>query len=465
MNKILLFVIAGALTLSGFAQNGNHTDKKKVFLIKKHTLNNKTTSQTADTVYRAGIRVNYYPDYMDNNLWIKNSVTNYTYDAGARITQEIEKDSSNINNISKDTLTYDNMWNTTLRLSQYWNVNTWVNSYQNISTYNTHNDQTEYKGQQWQNSTWFTNWGEQNDYTYDVNDNVTLIVRKNWDAYHNQYINSWKYEDTYINNLLTEETASNWDTINNIWLYDEKYMDVTWHNFAEFQPLTYTVQKYVSNNWVNSEKYTFTYTGNNYVAVTDTFVGGNWTPDKKETYSEQDTYGSNTSLYEKYISSNWVNNSKYTEVYDSKRNQTSSIDEIWQAGAWHTDWESKYIYTYDLNNSITSKIAQYWDSQTQMLKNNYKYIYSNYQQIIGIKEIAADSKINVFPNPVTEILNVYNEDYPYSVTIYNIAGQKLLDKTIISTNYYIDMSAYQKGMYIIRVISKQSAENKIIIKE
>lgn len=464
MKKILLFAIVVSLTISGFAQSSNHTEKKGIFSKKKHATTNKAML-SPDTAYRPGIRENYYADYGDNNLWVKNSITNFTYDANARTTQELNKDTTNTNNQSKTTFTYDNKWNTTLQLNQNWISSAWVNSYQAIMTYDSQNNQTEYKSQQWQTNAWFTSWGYQDVYTYDGNNNITMDVSKNWESHLNLYRNSWKYEDTFSNNILTEETSSNWDTINNVWVNDEKYMNITWYNFAEFQPLSYTAQLYVSNNWVNCEKYTFTYTGNNYVAVTDTFVGGNWTPKERETYSEQDTYGSNTSLYEKYISGNWVNESKYTSVYDSKKNQTSSKDEIWQAGAWVTDWESKHIFTYDVNNNITSTIAQYWDSQAQLLKNSDKYVYSNYQQIIGIKEIATESKINIFPNPVTEILNVYNKTYPYSVTIYNFAGQKLLDKTINNTDYSIDMSEYQKGMYIIRVTSKKSAENKIIIKE
>lgn len=440
MTKILLLAIACTLILSGFAKNSKPTNKLRSFVGKNQVINNKM-QQSSITGYKAGIR----EDYTFNNssgIWIKNVVVSYTY---------------------------DNMGNTTLESENWWKGgDVWVISNKQISSYNTHNDCTEGKSQNLENNTWVTYGGFQNIYTYDSNNNIVEQVYKNWDSQLKLYINEEKSEYTYSNNTITGETRSDWDAINNVWIYNFRSSGV-WYNFLKDQPLSETYQAYINNNWVNAERATYTYTGNNFVVVYDNFVSGNWEHNSRETYSELDTYGSSIYLEENYINGNWVNSQKGTSVYDNKKNETSGKREIWQSGAWVTDSEDKYIYTYDLNNNITSVIHQIWSSQTQLLRNDYKYVYSNYQIILDVPEIAADSQIKMFPNPTNGRFAIQFQDAQQKtenrkVEIYNMLGERVyLTNLTQQTTNEIDLSKSPKGIYMVQVYEGAKVCNRKIV--
>jgi hypothetical protein len=74
-------------------------------------------------------------------------------------------------------------------------------------------------------------------------------------------------------------------------------------------------------------------------------------------------------------------------------------------------------------------------------------------------------QITAFPNPVKDFWNVEANDEILEMTIYTLFGRRL--KTILpkKNSYSIDMSAYNPGIYLIRVVTKIGNKNIKLIKD
>lgn len=81
-----------------------------------------------------------------------------------------------------------------------------------------------------------------------------------------------------------------------------------------------------------------------------------------------------------------------------------------------------------------------------------------------VENTGASASILIYPNPVTEILNIVSENEqetlkPLVVTLINLMGTIIYTSRITSRQSNIDMQYYPKGVYFLRI----TAENKNII--
>ena len=84
---------------------------------------------------------------------------------------------------------------------------------------------------------------------------------------------------------------------------------------------------------------------------------------------------------------------------------------------------------------------------------------------VGLSDVDDSFKINIFPNPVIEKINlIIPIEYTNGIiTINNLVGEQLYHSLIVSTNTQIDVSAYTNGAYIIRYTKDSIMQyNKII---
>ncbi len=75
---------------------------------------------------------------------------------------------------------------------------------------------------------------------------------------------------------------------------------------------------------------------------------------------------------------------------------------------------------------------------------------------------AENDKINIYPNPASNILNIDSKLNIDNVYIYNVSGQKM---DIELKNNKIDISKLAKGNYILKIISKEKKLSKQFIKK
>ena len=129
----------------------------------------------------------------------------------------------------------------------------------------------------------------------------------------------------------------------------------------------------------------------------------------------------------------------------------------------HSDFETRYFSV--LNDGTFSYIIIYGtDDEFLELVNasgNILY-YKSTPTIFSINE-EVFSAISIYPNPVTNTLNITSENTDIEkLNIYSITGQKVL-KQHINTNT-VDVSNLSKGMYFIEITTSERKTIKKFIK-
>ncbi|MDW8848533.1 DUF5074 domain-containing protein [Flavobacterium sp. MMLR14_040] len=70
-------------------------------------------------------------------------------------------------------------------------------------------------------------------------------------------------------------------------------------------------------------------------------------------------------------------------------------------------------------------------------------------------------ELGIYPNPVSDILNIITEDEVLSIMVYDISGKSINTKV---SNNQIDVSGFVKGMYIINIITDKAKYTQKFIK-
>jgi len=84
---------------------------------------------------------------------------------------------------------------------------------------------------------------------------------------------------------------------------------------------------------------------------------------------------------------------------------------------------------------------------------------------IGVNELDLSAVISVFPNPVSDVLYIENQDSNNAtkkITIYDLLGKRILNKK--TTNNQLDVSHLISGVYLVEITTDKGVLNKKIIK-
>ncbi|WP_312557451.1 T9SS type A sorting domain-containing protein [Empedobacter brevis] len=84
---------------------------------------------------------------------------------------------------------------------------------------------------------------------------------------------------------------------------------------------------------------------------------------------------------------------------------------------------------------------------------------------LGADDINQDKKATLYPNPVTNVLNIDSKDKIEEVTIYTLTGQQILNKLFKNNRISIDVSSYKTGVYMVEVKTISSTRTYKVIKK
>ena len=122
-----------------------------------------------------------------------------------------------------------------------------------------------------------------------------------------------------------------------------------------------------------------------------------------------------------------------------------------------------YQYQYDLSAYVGQTIyIGFYSSTTDMF-----YFDLDDVVVSGIlsNENFTSSKLNVYPNPAQNILNINYNEVINRVEIFNILGQSVIAKNINAIETSIDLSELTSGTYIANIIANDGVKTVKIIKE
>ncbi len=134
--------------------------------------------------------------------------------------------------------------------------------------------------------------------------------------------------------------------------------------------------------------------------------------------------------------------------------------EIWQDVTEVDTWQTlTYVFT-GLKDAEYKHVFIYPAGGDGDLNSYYidDVMGPNLKSATAITEAKAE-RLSVYPNPVTDILNISNMESGTSVSIYNTAGSLL--KKVVASNGTINVSELPKGIYFVSV---NGATTKIIKK-
>jgi hypothetical protein len=89
-------------------------------------------------------------------------------------------------------------------------------------------------------------------------------------------------------------------------------------------------------------------------------------------------------------------------------------------------------------------------------------VFKDYE--LSVNEYELSAKIKVYPNPVSDILNITSEKVVIeSVSVYSLAGQQLISPTENFEN--IDVSSLSEGIYLLEIYTENGRQVQKFIKE
>ena len=79
-------------------------------------------------------------------------------------------------------------------------------------------------------------------------------------------------------------------------------------------------------------------------------------------------------------------------------------------------------------------------------------------------DVVLSSKINVYPNPSDEIINISCNESISSVSVYNLLGKKIYEKSISNIHAQININEFNRDIYLLKVTTQSGDDifHKII---
>jgi hypothetical protein len=413
--------------------------KQRLDSFVEYNANNEAEEKEDYTYDYNGNLTSYIDSYRDfsTNAWVASDKANFTYNSGGNMTQILEYE-------------WDN------------STNTWAAYWKQDFTYDSGGNMTQVFEYDWDNST--NNWVfyAKIDYTYNSGGNITQVIFYGWDETTNAWFANFKYDFTYDSGgNMTQQLESMWDFTTTEWveLYKLVY---TYNSGGNMTQEIYYHWDISTNIWIADYKYTYAYdSGSNITQV----IGYEWDSSTSAwiTYSKDDySYDSNGNpTLETYYSwdlttSQFIPDNKYDYTYDLSY---TLLDLILPPLDWFVP-----DYSYQISNMPLTYSEYYWDEVSSIWIKDYSGIY-DYTEIntTSVTE-TVDLGIEIFPNPVSEFINVIGVEAIATFELYSNQGLLVLSKTLMA-NERVDVSGLSKGIYFYTLAIEHEKQSGKLIKQ
>jgi hypothetical protein len=355
----------------------------------------------------------------DLNDWLHVSNTTYSYNNAGKLTEEIVQEPESNNYLTRDTYSYGS-GNTFEEVSYIWNIDKWmpVNGEKRVNTFF----------------------------------EILLIGAVEQTLENGIWVNKSRIQYNYGNNNIPIGLQTyHWDGTE--WVIYSKSLNLTWADWPNRELAAYTMQHLQEGNWVNAERFSKQFDGDNYTATTEIWDNEQWVNSTRETYSR-------TSTEEELILGNWTaqgweNTEKYQGTFDNNGNPTGMKYSSWYDTGWEVEMALFLDLTYNGSNDVTEMVISHWDPSLVTPVNLSKYKYSNFQHFTtDVPEISVLNNVKVFPNPVKNMFNISISDgniKNYQVNITNLAGQTVYHDAFSNPSAVINTEKLIRGMYVLSI--------------
>ncbi|MCL2245810.1 MAG: M28 family peptidase [Lentimicrobiaceae bacterium] len=154
-------------------------------------------------------------------------------------------------------------------------------------------------------------------------------------------------------------------------------------------------------------------------------------------------------------------------------------------GRRNSDSWSYYCNNFKANFAIEHTFSPNYHSVNDLIEYlNFEYcqeiarmnfvLLADYSAIVFTPEVAVNEakneahRINVFPNPATEVIRVHNDNAIkiHQIDMYDMSGRLIESiRNIMSQQNVISLNTYKSGIYFMRIHTNNGIVNKKIIKQ
>jgi len=126
-----------------------------------------------------------------------------------------------------------------------------------------------------------------------------------------------------------------------------------------------------------------------------------------------------------------------------------------------------------VTQNITTYVSYIWykqGGQVPLLRitnsggtNYYMHASQSANVSTSINEIDDNFVLNVYPNPSKGEVTISSDETINSVELYNIIGEKVIEKKVMNKTTKINMGDFNKGVYVVRILFNQGSKVRKII--
>ena len=130
--------------------------------------------------------------------------------------------------------------------------------------------------------------------------------------------------------------------------------------------------------------------------------------------------------------------------------------------------KNQFTWPFDAEQYILLNIAIQSNAPANFIQSTMEIDYVRVYQEASLANtnFQKSSKIKFFPNPVSDKLTILNiENTKQKVEIFSIIGKKLFTFSLLNNETNIDVSSFQNGIYLIKIISETGNDTYKFIKE
>jgi hypothetical protein len=353
--------------------------------------------------YDAGMKM-----FMDH--WL----VNFTYDASKHKTLLLEQEinGSNLTNLVKDTFAYDTHGNVVLDEMFYWFNNKWK-----AST------------------------GTKNTYTYDANGYIT--------SYTSQYLDT---SGSWQNDLRLDMGRGTGGKIT--------YLVASYDNGSGFLPQdSFTDAQFYNNDY------------NKFISAVmkEDNGAGSYDPRARITGTYDSKGNPLTLLVEQWYngSQSWGNAERQTWAYTPKGDNSYFSVEYFDITSWVLSSGTADSISYDANGNLIKDEHIVYNDTTSNWDNKLLTVNHFHKTALAEANTVSNS-INVYPNPAMDQLHVSIPASEKStfITMYDLSGKVVYQSQLSAAqNLTIPVSALDKGVYSLRIVSGTEVTNKLVVKQ
>lgn len=116
------------------------------------------------------------------------------------------------------------------------------------------------------------------------------------------------------------------------------------------------------------------------------------------------------------------------------------------------------------NNLTRGNVAQIGITTAMVDRVFYDNIYFHKNTTMSSDSFEA-SKVKLYPNPTSNVLNIESLGTIQTISVYNVLGQEVINKSLNSTSTSLDVSSLNSGIYVVKTVIDGVTSSTKFIKE